>query len=121
MYFVILSFFLIIMFASNYFSFSSIIYFYCHQMKIFPKKAIFFCEAAPPEGGGGETPFIPSFCVAERMLEEFPEFMEEADKKGLAYTFKSLGKCGAQANASETSNRAEEVEKMYDGRWDKDS
>lgn len=42
----------------------------------------------PPEGG--ETPFVPSFRVTERMLEEFPEFVEELEKKGLRYTFTAL-------------------------------
>lgn len=59
-------------------------------MEVFPEKVILFCEVAPPEGG--ETPFIPSFRVTERMVEEFPEFVEEADAKGLKYTFKVPGK-----------------------------
>lgn len=46
---------------------------------------ILFCEVPPPEGG--ETPFVPSFRVTERILEEFPEMVEELDAKGLRYTF----------------------------------
>ncbi|KAI3467150.1 hypothetical protein Pfo_023813 [Paulownia fortunei] len=67
--------------------------YYHHEMvliKEFPKKVILFCEVPPPEGG--ETPFVPSFRVTERMLEEFPEFVEELDKKGLRYTFTALSK-----------------------------
>ncbi|PIN00442.1 hypothetical protein CDL12_27054 [Handroanthus impetiginosus] len=67
--------------------------YYHHEMvliKEFPKKVILFCEIPPPEGG--ETPFVPSFRVTERMLEEFPEFVEELDKKGLKYTFTALSK-----------------------------
>ncbi|KAL0424800.1 UNVERIFIED_CONTAM: Clavaminate synthase-like protein [Sesamum radiatum] len=44
----------------------------------------------PPEGG--ETPFVPSFRVTERMMEEFPKFVEELDQKGLRYTFTALSK-----------------------------
>ncbi|KAH6798635.1 hypothetical protein C2S51_035119 [Perilla frutescens var. frutescens] len=65
--------------------------YYHHEMvliKEFPKKVILFCEVPPPEGG--ETPFVPSFRVTERMTEEFPEFVEELDKKGLRYTFTAL-------------------------------
>ncbi|KAK4430167.1 Clavaminate synthase-like protein [Sesamum alatum] len=58
------------------------------EIKEFPKKVILFCEVPPP--AGGETPFVPSFRVTERMLEEFPEFVEELDKKGLRYTFTAL-------------------------------
>ncbi|KAF8040202.1 hypothetical protein BT93_B2436 [Corymbia citriodora subsp. variegata] len=36
---------------------------------------------------GGETPFVPSFRVTEQMLKEFPEEVEEMEKKGLMYTF----------------------------------
>ncbi|KAL0463649.1 UNVERIFIED_CONTAM: Clavaminate synthase-like protein [Sesamum latifolium] len=67
--------------------------YYHHEMvliKEFPKKVILFCEIPPPEGG--ETPFVPSFRVTERMLEEFPEIVEELDKKGLRYTFTALSK-----------------------------
>lgn len=51
---------------------------------------ILFCEVAPPEGG--ETPFVPSFRVTERVMEEFPEMVEELDEKGLRYTFTALSK-----------------------------
>ncbi|XP_051122399.1 clavaminate synthase-like protein At3g21360 [Andrographis paniculata] len=67
--------------------------YYHHEMVLiseFPKKVILYCEVPPPEGG--ETPFVPSFRVTERMLEEFPEFVEELDKKGLRYTFTALSK-----------------------------
>jgi alpha-ketoglutarate-dependent taurine dioxygenase len=62
--------------------------YYHHEMvliKEFPNKVILFCEVPPPEGG--ETPFVPSFKVTERMLTEFPEQVEELEKKGLKYTF----------------------------------
>ncbi|KAL7260590.1 hypothetical protein ACSBR1_006284 [Camellia fascicularis] len=65
--------------------------YYHHEMvliKEFPKKVILFCEIPPPEGG--ETPFVPSFRVTERMVEEFPEVVEELEKKGLKYTFTAL-------------------------------
>jgi len=65
--------------------------YYHHEMvliKEFPKKVILFCEVPPPEGG--ETPFVPSFKVTERMVEEFPEFVEEVEAKGLKYTFTAL-------------------------------
>lgn len=58
------------------------------QIKEYPKKLMLFCEIPPQEGG--ETPFVPSFRVAERMLEEFPEVVEEMEKKGLRYTFTAL-------------------------------
>lgn len=58
------------------------------QIKEFPKKVILFCEVPSPEGG--ETPFVPSFRVTERMLQEFPEMVEELEKKGLRYTFTAL-------------------------------
>ncbi|KAL7152907.1 hypothetical protein ABFS83_04G129500 [Erythranthe nasuta] len=92
---------------------------YHHEMlsvKVFPEKVILFCEVAPPHGG--ETPFIPSFRVTERMLEEFPEFVEELDKKGLKYTFKVLGKKDSSStkgrgweNAFGTSDKAEAEKK----------
>lgn len=46
---------------------------------------ILFCEIPPPEGG--ETPFVPSFRVTERMLEEFPEWVKLMEEKGLKYSF----------------------------------
>lgn len=58
------------------------------QFKDCPKKLMLFCEIPPPEGG--ETPFVPSFRVAERMIEEFPEIVEEMDRRGLKYTFTAL-------------------------------
>jgi len=57
-------------------------------IKEFPKKVILWCDIPPPEGG--ETPFVPSFRVTERMTEEFPEFVEEVERKGLRYTFTAL-------------------------------
>ncbi|PUZ70372.1 hypothetical protein GQ55_2G224600 [Panicum hallii var. hallii] len=68
------------------------VYFH-HEMvliKEFPEKIILFCEVPPPEGG--ETPFVPSFRVTERALEEFPEMVEELDAKGLRYTLTALSK-----------------------------
>ncbi|CAL1408329.1 unnamed protein product [Linum trigynum] len=62
--------------------------YYHHEMvliKEFPKKVILFCEIPPPEGG--ETPFVPSFKVTEKMLKEFPEEVEEIEKRGLMYSF----------------------------------
>jgi hypothetical protein len=40
-------------------------------MKEFPEKLVLFCEC------GETTPFVPSFRVTERVLEEFPEMVEE--------------------------------------------
>ncbi|XP_066396161.1 clavaminate synthase-like protein At3g21360 [Miscanthus floridulus] len=68
------------------------VYFH-HEMvliKEFPEKVILFCEVPPPEGG--ETPFVPSFRVTERALQEFPEMVEELDAKGLRYTLTALSK-----------------------------
>jgi hypothetical protein len=59
------------------------------QIKEFPEKVILFCEVPPPEGG--ETPFVPSFRVTERALQEFPEMVEELDAKGLRYTLTAHG------------------------------
>ncbi|KAF4356852.1 hypothetical protein F8388_019511 [Cannabis sativa] len=67
--------------------------YYHHEMvliKEFPKKVILFCETPPPEGG--ETPFVPSFRVTERMMKEFPEAVEEMETKGLTYSFIALSK-----------------------------
>nr|GMD77123.1 clavaminate synthase-like protein At3g21360 [Ipomoea batatas]GMD77125.1 clavaminate synthase-like protein At3g21360 [Ipomoea batatas]GMD80423.1 clavaminate synthase-like protein At3g21360 [Ipomoea batatas] len=67
--------------------------FYHHEMVLFkesPQRVILFCEVPPPEGG--ETPFVPSFRVTERMVEEFPEAVEEIEKKGLKYTFSAPSK-----------------------------
>ncbi|XP_031387499.1 clavaminate synthase-like protein At3g21360 [Punica granatum] len=67
--------------------------YYHHEMVLFkecPKKLMLFCEVPPPEGG--ETPFVPSFRVTERMLVEFPEAVEEMEAKGLRYTFSALSK-----------------------------
>ncbi|XP_075634484.1 clavaminate synthase-like protein At3g21360 [Castanea sativa] len=67
--------------------------YYHHEMVLIkecPKKVILFSEIPPPEGG--ETPFVPSFRVTERMLEEFPEAVEEIEEKGLKYTFTALSK-----------------------------
>ncbi|KAM3693590.1 hypothetical protein ACJW31_08G179200 [Castanea mollissima] len=60
------------------------------RIKECPKKVILFCEIPAPEGG--ETPFVPSFQVTERMLEEFPEAVEEIEEKGLKYTLTALSK-----------------------------
>ncbi|KAG7017141.1 Clavaminate synthase-like protein, partial [Cucurbita argyrosperma subsp. argyrosperma] len=65
--------------------------YYHHEMvliKEYPKRVILYCEIPPPEGG--ETPFVPSFKVTERMVKEFPKEVEEMDKKGLKYTFTAL-------------------------------
>ncbi|MBA0592965.1 clavaminate synthase-like protein At3g21360 [Gossypium raimondii] len=67
--------------------------YYHHEMVLIkesPKTLLLFCEVPPPEGG--ETPFVPSFRVTERMLEEFPEAVEEMDAKGLQYSFTALSK-----------------------------
>ncbi|KAJ6312476.1 hypothetical protein OIU77_014077 [Salix suchowensis] len=62
-----------------------------HEMVVIkesPEKVMFFCEIPPPEGG--QTPLVPSFRVTERMLEEFPEAVEEFEAKGLKYTITAL-------------------------------
>ncbi|XAR65375.1 hypothetical protein NMG60_11009475 [Bertholletia excelsa] len=67
--------------------------YYHHEMVLFkenPKKVILFCEVPPPEGG--QTPFVPSFKVTERMLEEFPEAVQEMEEKQLRYTFTAPSK-----------------------------
>ncbi|OMO90189.1 Taurine catabolism dioxygenase TauD/TfdA [Corchorus capsularis] len=67
--------------------------YYHHEMVLIkesPKKLMLFCEVPPPEGG--ETPIVPSFRVTERMVEEFPEAVEEMEAKGLKYTFTALSK-----------------------------
>ena len=78
----------------------------------FPGKVILFCEVPPPSGG--ETPFVPSFRVTERALEEFPEMVEELDDKGLRYTFTALSKNDTKSmrgrgweDAFATSDKAE--------------
>ncbi|KAG5236977.1 hypothetical protein OIU76_011770 [Salix suchowensis] len=66
------------------------IYFH-HEMVLVkgsPEKVMFFCEIPPPEGG--QTPLVPSFRVTERMLEEFPEAVEEVEAKGVNYTLTAL-------------------------------
>jgi len=68
-----------------------------NQIKEYPKKVILFCEIPPPEGG--ETPFVPSFRVTERMIEEFPEEVKEMEEKGLKYSF------SAPSNSDRTSMR----------------
>lgn len=87
------------------------------QIKEYPKKLMLFCEVPPPEGG--ETPFVPSFRVTERMLEEFPEVVEEMDRKGLKYTFTALSNNDTASmrgrgweDAFGTSDRAE-AERRY--------
>ncbi|KAM3693589.1 hypothetical protein ACJW31_08G179100 [Castanea mollissima] len=67
--------------------------YYHHEMVLIkecPKRVILFCEIPPPEGG--ETPFVPNFRVTERMLEEFPEAVEEIEEKRLKYTFTALSR-----------------------------
>ncbi|CAI9096302.1 OLC1v1032408C1 [Oldenlandia corymbosa var. corymbosa] len=67
--------------------------YYHHEMVLIkesPDKVILFCDVPPPEGG--ETPFVPSFRVTERMVEEFPEMVEEMERKGLKYTFNAPSK-----------------------------
>lgn len=60
------------------------------QINEFPTKVILFCQVPPPEGG--ETPFVPSFRVTERMLEEYPDNVREMEEKGLRYTFTAVSK-----------------------------
>ncbi|KAL3510870.1 hypothetical protein ACH5RR_030271 [Cinchona calisaya] len=89
--------------------------YYHHEMVLItesPNKVILFCEIPPPEGG--ETPFVPSFRVTERMQEEFPEIVEEIEKKGLKYTFTAPSKNDTSSmrgrgweDALGTSDRAE--------------
>ncbi|XP_065853064.1 clavaminate synthase-like protein At3g21360 [Euphorbia lathyris] len=67
--------------------------YYHHEMVLmseYPKKVVLYCEIPPEEGG--QTPFVPSFKVTERMMKEFPELVEELDEKGLKYTFTALSK-----------------------------
>ncbi|URE25390.1 Taurine catabolism dioxygenase TauD, TfdA family [Musa troglodytarum] len=67
--------------------------YYHHEMvliKEFPTKVILFCQVPPPEGG--ETPFVPSFRVTERMLEEYPDNVREMEEKGLRYSFTAVSK-----------------------------
>ncbi|CAL9042464.1 clavaminate synthase-like protein At3g21360 [Musa acuminata AAA Group] len=67
--------------------------YYHHEMVLineFPTKVILFCQVPPPEGG--ETPFVPSFRVTERMLEEYPDNVREMEEKGLRYTFTAVSK-----------------------------
>lgn len=78
---------------------------------------VLFCEIPPPEGG--QTPFVPSFRVTERMLEEFPEAVEEVEAKGLKYTFTALSKDDTSSmrgrgweDAFGTSDKAE-AERRY--------
>ncbi|KAK7275163.1 hypothetical protein RIF29_16272 [Crotalaria pallida] len=62
--------------------------YYHHEMVLFkdhPLKVILYCEIPPPEGG--ETPFVPSFKVTEKMLKEYPEWVQIMEEKGLKYTF----------------------------------
>ncbi|KAF5467605.1 hypothetical protein F2P56_011838 [Juglans regia] len=89
--------------------------YYHHEMVLInesPKKLALFCEIPPPEGG--ETPFVPSFRVTERMLEEFPEAVREMEEKGLKYTFTALSRSDTSSmrgrgweDAFGTSDRAE--------------
>ncbi|KAH7840837.1 hypothetical protein Vadar_022367 [Vaccinium darrowii] len=65
---------------------------YHHEMAVmkeYPKNVTFFCELPPSEGG--QTPIVPSFKVAERMMEEFPEAVKEMEEKGLKYKFIAPG------------------------------
>ena len=71
----------------------------------------------PPEGG--ETPFVPSFRVTERALEEFPEMVEELDAKGLRYTLTALSKNDTKSmrgrgweDAFGTSDKAEAEKRL---------
>lgn len=87
------------------------------QINESPKKLALFCEIPPPEGG--ETPFVPSFRVTERMLEEFPEAVREMEEKGLKYTFTALSRSDTSSmrgrgweDAFGTSDRAE-AERRY--------
>lgn len=59
-------------------------------IKEFLTKVILWCDVPPLEGG--ETPFVPSFRVTERMVKEFPENIEEIKKKGLRYSFMDKSK-----------------------------
>lgn len=87
------------------------------QFKQSPKKVVLFCEVPPPEGG--QTPFVPSFKVTEKMVKEFPEAVEEMEKKGLKYTFSAPTKSDTSSmrgrgweDAFGTSDRAE-AERRY--------
>ncbi|RWW63781.1 hypothetical protein BHE74_00029022 [Ensete ventricosum] len=60
------------------------------QINEFPTKVILFCQVPPPEGG--ETPFVPSFRVTQRMLEEYPDNVREMEEEGLRYTFTTVSK-----------------------------
>ncbi|RWV95200.1 hypothetical protein GW17_00042198, partial [Ensete ventricosum] len=59
---------------------------YHHEMVL----VILFCQVPPPEGG--ETPFVPSFRVTQRMLEEYPDNVREMEEEGLRYTFTTVSK-----------------------------
>lgn len=58
------------------------------QVPEFPAKVFFFCEIEP--ANGGETPFVLSHIVYERMRAKYPEFVERLEEHGLIYT-RTLG------------------------------
>ncbi|KAK9277424.1 hypothetical protein L1049_006967 [Liquidambar formosana] len=89
--------------------------YYHHEMVLIkesPEKVVLFCEVPPPEGG--QTPFVPSFKVTERMLEEHPEAVDEMEERGLKYSFTAPSNSDTSSmrgrgweDAFATSDRAE--------------
>jgi hypothetical protein len=54
------------------------------QTPVYPSRLFFFCEH--PAEQGGATPLCRSDILFERLLSEFPEFVDDCETKGLLYT-----------------------------------
>ena len=50
-----------------------------------PTNVLFFCEVAPSEGCGGETPILPSSEICKIMFEKHEAFMNKIESTGVRY------------------------------------
>ncbi|KAJ7547635.1 hypothetical protein O6H91_08G096200 [Diphasiastrum complanatum] len=53
------------------------------QVPTFPARLFFYCDTEPKEGG--ETPIVLSHVVYEKMVNEYPQFVNDLEEKGLLY------------------------------------
>jgi hypothetical protein len=96
------------------------------QTPVYPSRLFFFCEH--PAEQGGATPLCRSDILFERLLSEFPEFVDDCETKGLLYTnimpaendpTSGMGRSWQSTFRAETRDEAEQqLQKMgYSWEW----
>ncbi len=95
------------------------------QTPVYPSRLFFFCEH--PAEQGGATPLCRSDILFERLLSEFPEFVDDCETKGLLYTnimpaendpTSGMGRSWQSTFRAETRDEAEQQLQKLDYSWE---